>query len=110
MTDRVWLAIRTSIGEEDMLFGKEPDLGVFAFRQREGATAQLRMWAATFYSGTDDPAGNARSLVQAIDDMPHDGGSVVFGCGHHVFLKHLAVHEGARAATPALHAATTAAA
>jgi hypothetical protein len=87
--NEVWLAVEvwTDVSSLEDSAGIE----VLAFSRRVGAATQLRTWAEVFYSGTYDPVRNARHLVYEIDRLPDDGGRVMFGAGHHVFLKRLEV-------------------
>ena len=86
--NEVWLAVEvwTDVSSLEDSAGIE----VLAFSRRVGAATQLRTWAEAFCSGTYDPASNARHLVYEINRLP-DCGRVMFGAGHHVFLKRLEV-------------------
>lgn len=86
--NEVWLAVQ--VWTDDSSLDDSTGIEVLAFSGRVGAATQLRTWAETFYSGTYDPVRNARHLVYEIDRLP-DGGRVMFGAGHHVFLKRLEV-------------------
>jgi hypothetical protein len=86
--NEVWLAVQAWTGDSSL--DDPTGIEVLAFSRRVGAATQLRTWAEAFYSGTYDPASNARHLVYEINRLP-DGGRVMFGAGHHVYLKRLEV-------------------